>query len=57
LLILEYHDEAALGRRDKVIGEVRSQLAENETWKTFSDNKHQIRRELQIALAEELAVP
>lgn len=55
LLILEYKSESALGQRDKVIAEVRSQLSGDPSWKSFSDSKQRVRQELQVAIADALA--
>jgi hypothetical protein len=54
LLVLQYRDEAALGRRGEVVAKVRRQLAADPAWKAISDNKKAVRAEKQAALADEL---
>lgn len=55
LLILEYRDDRALGRRDAVMAQVRRELAEtNPEWKSVSENKKAVRIGRQYIIADEL---
>lgn len=54
LLVLQYRDEAGLGRREDVVAKVRRQLASDPAWKAISDNKKAVRAEKQAALADQL---
>lgn len=55
LLVLHYRDDAALARRQSVVEAVRAQLARDPAWKAIADNKHEVRAEEQLAVADQLA--
>lgn len=55
LLVLHYRDEAALARREAVVDAVRARLAHDPAWKAIADNKHSVRAEKQLAVADQLA--
>lgn len=55
LLVLHYRDDAALARRQVVVEAVRAQLARDPAWKAIADNKHEVRAEQQLAVADQLA--
>lgn len=52
LLVLRYRDWAALGQREAVTAKVRAQLATDQGWKAWSDNKQTFRREKTVVIAE-----
>ncbi|MGE5616796.1 MAG: hypothetical protein ACM3X5_07765 [Bacillota bacterium] len=52
MLILEYKDDAALGRRDATTAKVRARLKDNPTWKAISDAKKTVRAEKAPAIAD-----
>ena len=52
MLILEYKDDAALGRRDATTAKVRARLKDNPTWKAISDAKKTLRSEKPPAIAD-----
>jgi phosphate transport system substrate-binding protein len=52
LLVMEYRDNVALGRREQAMGEARNELAANPTWKVFSDSKQSIRKERSLTQFE-----
>jgi hypothetical protein len=54
MLVLEYKDEAALGRREAVVAKVRAALKDNPEWKAISDAKKNIRNEKQLVVADPL---
>jgi hypothetical protein len=55
LIILRYHDDAALARRDEVVATVRARLALDPAWKAISDNKKAMRTEKALAVADQIA--
>jgi hypothetical protein len=55
MLLLEYKNDAALGQREEVVARVRARLKEDPQWKAISDDKHHIRNELQLVIADPLA--
>jgi hypothetical protein len=55
LILLRYHDDAALGRRDETTALVRRRLAENPQWKAASDSKATVRTEQVLSVADQLA--
>jgi hypothetical protein len=57
LFILEYRNDEALGKRDKVMAKVRARLREIPSWKAISDSKQNIRVGRQYVIAEELKLP
>ena len=54
MLLLEYRDEASLGRRDAVVAKVRAALKENPKWRAVSDSKKNVRSEKQLAIADSI---
>jgi hypothetical protein len=54
LLILQYRDDAALGRRESVVARVRQQLQTQPKWKALSESKQTIRIEKAAIIADEL---
>jgi hypothetical protein len=57
LLILEYKNDEAFGRREKVVAKVRDDLKDNPAWKALSENKRNIRVEKQAVIADEILTP
>lgn len=57
MLILEYKNEAALGRREAVVAKVRAALKENPQWLAISEAKQHIRNEKQLVVADPLLAP
>jgi hypothetical protein len=55
LILLRYHDDAALGRRDETTALVRRRLAQNPEWKAVSDSKTAVRSEQVLGVADQLA--
>lgn len=55
LILLRYHDGAALERRDQTTALVRGRLAQNPQWKAASDSKTAVRTEQALAVADQLA--
>jgi hypothetical protein len=55
LIILRYHDDAALGRREETVARTRAALAGDPKWKALSESKKNIRSERMLILADELA--
>ncbi len=55
MILLRYHDDAALERRDETTALVRRRLAENPQWKAASDSKATVRNEMVLAVADQLA--
>lgn len=55
LIVLRYHDDQALGRRDEVVARVRTRLAADPTWKAISDAKQSVRTEKVLTQADQLA--
>ncbi|HKI73460.1 MAG TPA: hypothetical protein VJ998_02395 [Pseudomonadales bacterium] len=53
MLLLEYRSDAALARRDAVKTKVRTELANNPTWKAISERKQGIREELALTVADD----
>jgi hypothetical protein len=54
LLILQYRDDAALGRRESVVAKVRQQLRSQPVWRALSGSKQTIRTEKEAIIADEL---
>ena len=54
LFILEYRDLRALALRRATITKVRAVLANNPVWKKLSDDKHEVRKEGEIIIADEV---
>ncbi len=54
-LVYEYANEEALGQRDRVLAKVRARLADNPEWKAVSESKHNVRKEEQPVVADELS--
>lgn len=57
LIVFEYCDAEALGKREAVMAKVRANLQSNPTWKAISENKHKIREEREAFIAQELRLP
>jgi hypothetical protein len=55
LIVLRYHDEAALARREEVVASTRKALSGDPRWKAFSDSKKKIRNENALVVADEVA--
>jgi hypothetical protein len=55
LFVLEYDDEASLGKREQTMAKVRAHLrGTNPEWKALSERKQDIRHEHRIVLTEEI---
>jgi len=54
LLVLEYRDLEAFGRREATVAKVREKLKANPSWLAASENKQNIRVEGRTIIAEEL---
>ena len=54
VLLLEYRDDEALGKREAVVAKVRERLKSDPAWKALSDSKHSVRTENAPIVAEEL---
>ena len=54
LLVLEYRDHDAFGKRESTVQKVREELKEDPVWLAASENKQKIRVEKQTIVAEEL---
>ena len=54
LLVLEYRDHDAFGKRESTVAKVREELKANASWLAASENKQKIRIEKQAIIAEEL---
>jgi hypothetical protein len=54
LLVLEYRDHDAFGRRETTVLKVRERLKEDPGWLAASENRQKIRVEKQTIVAEEL---
>lgn len=57
LFLLEYRDDAALGRRDATVKRVRARLNEIPEWRAISENKQKIRVERAPVVADQLSLP
>jgi hypothetical protein len=57
LIVFEYKDAEALGRREEVMRKVRDKLQSNPTWKSISETKSKIREEREAFIAQKLLVP
>ncbi|MDE2306290.1 MAG: hypothetical protein KGL34_12065 [Gammaproteobacteria bacterium] len=55
LLLLRYRDDAALARRAAVLAAVRTELGKQPAWKTYSDSKQDVRKELAVMVADRIA--
>jgi len=56
VIVLQYKDEAALSTREAVVAKVRARLKANPEWKAISDSKKNVRTELQVVIADRIAV-
>lgn len=56
MIVLEYKDDAALGKREEVVAKVRARLKENSDWKAISDSKKNVRNEKQLVVADPIVV-
>lgn len=54
LILLRYHDDSALARRDEVVSSTRKALAADPQWKAWSDSKKKIRSEHALVVADEV---
>jgi hypothetical protein len=54
ILLLQYKDDEALGRRAAVINDVRARLRNDPAWKAISDRKQSVRVERASILADEI---
>lgn len=54
MLILEYPDDAALGRREKTVAEVRKRLQNDSRWKLLADMKVNFRTEGRAVVSDEI---
>jgi hypothetical protein len=54
MVILEYRNDAALGAREAVVAKVRAGLKDDPEWKAISDAKQNIRKEMQLLIADPL---
>jgi hypothetical protein len=54
MLLLQYVNEEALGRRDLVVAKVREKLKDDPSWKAFAENKQSVRVEKQAVVCDEL---
>jgi len=57
MLMIEYRDDAALGRRDTVVKRVRARLNEIPQWRAIAENKEKIRVERAPVMADLLNRP
>jgi hypothetical protein len=57
MLVFEYRDVDALGRRDAIKQQVRVGLAKDAAWKAMSDVKRDLRTELEVVMAAPLQPP
>ena len=55
LIILRYHDDVALGRREEIVQVTRATLASDRAWKALADAKKSIRTEGALTVADEMA--
>ncbi len=55
LIVLRYNDDAALGRRDEVVGRTRARLVLDPAWKAISDDKKSVRTEKILVVADQIA--
>ncbi|MCO5400397.1 hypothetical protein [Ralstonia soli] len=56
MVVLQYKDEAALSAREAIVAKVRGRLKANPEWKAISDSKKEVRNELQVVIADGIAV-
>jgi len=54
LILLRYHDDPALARRDEVVSSTRRALSSDPRWKAWSDSKKKIRSEGALVVADEV---
>ncbi|HJV61037.1 MAG TPA: hypothetical protein VJ743_08810 [Albitalea sp.] len=54
MIVLEYKDDDALGRREAVVTKVRERLQDDPTWKAISQDKKEVRVELHPVIADSL---
>ena len=57
LIVFEYRNAEAFGRRESVMTKVRSDLQSNSVWKSISEGKHKIREERESFIAQDLLLP
>jgi hypothetical protein len=55
LIILRYHDDAALGRREEAVAATRAALVFDPKWKAFSESKKKFRSERVLVIADQVA--
>lgn len=55
MLVLEYADDEALGKRESVVAKVRSQLQGNAEWRALSEHKQSVRVEKEAIIADQIA--
>jgi hypothetical protein len=55
ILVLEYADDEALGKRESTVAKVRSQLQGNAEWRALSEHKQSVRVEKEAIIADQLA--
>lgn len=55
MLVLEYADDQALGKRESIVAKVRSQLQRNAEWRALSEHKQSVRVEKEAIIADQLA--
>ena len=56
LIVFEYRNAEALGKRESIMAKVRASLQTNPTWKSLSETKAKIRQEREALIAQELRV-
>ncbi|HEX7648201.1 MAG TPA: hypothetical protein VF450_12400 [Noviherbaspirillum sp.] len=56
MIVLEYKDDAALGKREEVVAKVRARLKDSPDWKAISDSKKNVRNEKQLVVADPIVV-
>ena len=54
MIVLEYKDDEALGRREAVVAKVREHLKADPAWKAISEDKKDVRVELHPVIADSL---
>ena len=55
MLVLEYADDEALGKRESIVAKVRSHLQGNAEWRALSEHKQSVRVEKEAIIADQLA--
>jgi hypothetical protein len=56
LFLIEYNDDAALGKRDSTVAKVRARLAVNPEWRAIHEKKDKIRNERAPIIADQLSL-